>query len=419
MSNPQKTVTFTPAHLSGTVTAPPSKSMGHRMLICAGLAEAHSTITGISHSQDMLATMELLSGLGAVCARREGDDTVVDMRGANPINADPKAPLNCRECGSTLRFFIPICLLSPKPVTLTGAPRLFERPLNVFEDLCRDLGLTFDLDTAAPRLTLQGPLRGGHYTLRGDVSSQFITGLLFALPLCAEDSLLSILPPLESRPYLDLTLSALSLYGIKAEWRDELTLYIPGGQTYKATDAAVEGDYSNTAFFHALPLLGHGVTVTGLREDSLQGDRVYRDVYPLLEEGRPTVDISDCPDLGPILMAVAAAKQGAVFTGTRRLRIKESDRAAAMAQELAKFGVAVTVEEDSVTVDPVTFHTPDAVLCGHNDHRIVMALCTLLTKTGGVLQGAEAVNKSLPDYFDMLISLGADITVTEASRGIS
>lgn len=407
------TVTFTPTRLSGTVTAPPSKSMGHRMLICAGLAAGNSTVKGISHSQDMLATMELLDGLGATCARREADDTVVDVQGADPRNAAPKAPLNCRECGSTLRFFIPICLLSDKPVTLTGSSRLFARPLDVYEDLCRDLGLTFDLDTTTPKLTLKGPLRGGRFTLRGDVSSQFITGLLFALPLCAEDSILSILPPLESRPYLDLTLSALALYGIEAEWLDELTLRIPGGQTYKATDAAVEGDYSNAAFFHALAALGHDVTVTGLNPDSLQGDRVYRDLYSQLANGIPTVDISDCPDLGPVLMAVAAAMQGATFTGTRRLRIKESDRAAAMAAELAKFGVSVTVEEDTVTVAPVDLHAPVEILDGHNDHRIVMALCTLMTLTGGTLRGAEAVSKSLPDYFDLLGSLGADIAVTE------
>ncbi len=408
------TVTFTTAHLSGTVAAPPSKSMGHRMLICAGLAAGNSTVTGISHSQDMLATMELLGGLGASCTRREDDDTVVDVQGTDPRNAAPKAPLNCRECGSTLRFFIPICLLSDKPVTFTGSSRLFERPLDVYAELCRDLGLTFDLDTIAPKLTLKGPLRGGHFTLRGDVSSQFITGLLFALPLCAEDSTLSILPPLESRPYLDLTLSALALYGIEAEWLDDLTLRIPGRQTYKTTDATVEGDYSNAAFFHALAALGHHVTVTGLNPDSLQGDRVYRDFYPQLANGKPTVDISDCPDLGPILMAVASAKQGAIFTGTRRLRIKESDRAAAMAQELAKFGVSVTVQEDTVTMDPTGFHAPSEILDGHNDHRIVMALCTLLTLTGGTIRGAEAVSKSLPDYFDLLVSLGADIAVTEA-----
>ncbi len=408
------TVTFTPAHLSGTVAAPPSKSMGHRMLICAGLATGNSRIVGISHSRDMLATMELLSGLGATCARREDDDTVVDVQGTDPRNAAPQAPLNCCECGSTLRFFIPICLLSDKPVTLTGSPRLFERPLDVYAELCRDLGLTFDLDTTTPKLTLRGPLHGGRFTLRGDVSSQFITGLLFALPLCAEDSTLSILPPLESRPYLDLTLAALTLYGIEAEWLDDLTLRIPGGQTYKATDAAVEGDESNAAFFHALSALGHDVTVTGLNPDTLQGDRIYRDFYPLLASGVPTLDVSQCPDLAPVLMAVAAANHGATLTGTRRLRMKESDRASAMAEELAKFGVSVNVEEDSVTVTPQNFYAPKEILQGHNDHRIVMALCTLLTLTGGTLCGAEAVGKSLPDYFELLMSLGADITVTEA-----
>ncbi|MBE6585276.1 MAG: 3-phosphoshikimate 1-carboxyvinyltransferase [Ruminococcaceae bacterium] len=406
------TVTFTPSHLSGVIQAPPSKSMGHRMLICAGLANGQSNVKGISHSEDMLATMTLLNGLGASCARRERDD-IVDVKGIDPLKAAPCEPLNCRECGSTLRFFIPICLLSDKSVTLTGSFRLFERPLSVYADLCSDLGLTFDLDKTTPKLTLKGPLRGGCFTLRGDVSSQFITGLLFALPLCAEDSILTILPPLESRPYLDLTLSALALYGIEAEWQDALTLRIPGRQTYKATAAVVEGDYSNAAFFHALAVLGHHVTVMGLNPDSLQGDRVYRDFYPQLATGRPTVDISDCPDLGPILMAVASAMQGATFTGTRRLRIKESDRAAAMAEELAKFGVSVIVEEDTVTVNPVDFHAPAEFLDGHNDHRIVMALSTLLTLTGGTLRGAEAVNKSLPDYFDLLGSLGADIAVTE------
>jgi len=179
------TVTFTPSHLSGVIQAPPSKSMGHRMLICAGLANGQSNVKGISHSEDMLATMTLLNGLGASCARRERDD-IVDVKGIDPLKAAPCEPLNCRECGSTLRFFIPICLLSDKSVTLTGSFRLFERPLSVYADLCSDLGLTFDLDKTTPKLTLKGPLRGGCFTLRGDVSSQFITGLLFALPLCAE-----------------------------------------------------------------------------------------------------------------------------------------------------------------------------------------------------------------------------------------
>ena len=406
------TVTFHPSRLSGVIQAPPSKSMGHRMLICAGLADGDSRVKGISHSEDMKATMTLLEGLGAFC-RRLAEDTTVEVRGTNPCLAAPSFPLNCRECGSTLRFFIPICLLSEHPVTLTGSPRLFERPLDVYAELCRDLGLTFVLDKSLPQLTLRGPLRGGSYTLRGDVSSQFITGLLFALPLCREDSILSILPPLESRPYLDLTLSALSMYGIQAEWLDALTLRIPGGQRYKATDATVEGDYSNTAFFDALSLLGHGVTVTGLREDSLQGDRVYRDVYPLLERGCPKVDISDCPDLGPILFSLAAAKKGATFTDTARLRIKESDRVLCMEKELRKFGIKMDIEENSVKVYGGELKKPTENLYGHNDHRIVMSMAVLSTLTGGTIEDAGAVNKSLPDFFERIKGLGIKVDINE------
>ena len=403
-------VTFTPAQLSGNIKAPPSKSMGHRMLICAGLASGDSVVRGISDSEDMKATLDLLSAMGATC-EKVGD--VVYIRGTDPRLASPDLPLNCRECGSTLRFFIPLCLLSDAPMTLIGSKRLMERPLGVYEKLCAEQGLLWQSNPQDHSLTVQGRLRGGDITLRGDVSSQFITGLLLALPLCDEDSILRIIPPLESRPYIAMTLAAMATFGVRATWTDAFTLTIKGGQSYTATSAEVEGDYSNAAFFDALPLLGHDVTVTGLDPDSLQGDKAYLRFYPQLMAGAPTPDISDCPDLGPVLMALSASLHGATFTGTRRLRIKESDRAVAMAEELCKFGVSVTVEEDTVTVTPSDFHAPDAVLCGHNDHRIVMALCTLLVNTGGTLAGAEAVRKSLPDYFELLTSLGARLELTE------
>ena len=171
----------------------------------------------------------------------------------------------------------------------------------------------------------------------------------------------------------------------------------------------VEGDYSGAAFFAALNALGADVAITGLSPDSLQGDRVYADFFPRLCQGRPEIDIADCPDLGPILFAVAAAKNGAVFTGTRRLKIKESDRSAAMAQELDAFGTEVLVEENTVTINPVSFHRPTKILSGHNDHRIVMSLAVLLTLTGGKIEGAEAVQKSFPDFFSKLQSLGIQV----------
>lgn len=404
-------VEIRPAPLRGEVIAPPSKSMAHRMLICAGMAEGTSRIRGISDSEDMLATLDVLAGLGA---RYHRDGDTVTMVGTDPRLAHPTAPLHCRECGSTLRFFIPIGLLSEAGCTLTGSPRLMERPLGVYETLCAERGMTF---VAHPDggLTVRGPLRGGTYTIRGDVSSQFITGLLLALPLCAEDSTIHILPPAESRSYIALTLEALKIFGVTAVWRDELTLDIPGGQAYRAADADVEGDYSNAAFFDALAFLGQDVTVSGLRPDSGQGDKVYREAFAALAAGCPTISIGDCPDLGPILMALAAAGQGATFTETRRLRIKESDRGAAMAAELAKFGAVVDVGEDHIIVHAPAggLHAPDAVLNGHNDHRIVMALATLMTRTGGVMDGAEAVRKSLPDYFDRLRALGARCTLRE------
>lgn len=400
-------VEIKPSALRGEVVAPPSKSMAHRMLICAGLSEGTSRIKGISDSEDMLATLDVLEGLGASYTK-EGD--TVTITGVDPRHATPTAPLCCRECGSTLRFFIPICLLSEQSMTLTGSPRLMERPLNVYETLCQERGLAFS-PCVGRSLTVQGPLRGGHYTVRGDVSSQFITGLLFALPLCAEDSVITILPPLESRSYIDLTVEALRLFGICVHWQDALTISIAGGQTYRAADTAVEGDYSNAAFFDALGLLGHSVTVSGLRSDSGQGDKIYKEYYEKLKDGCPTLSLGDCPDLGPVLMALAAAMQGATFTETRRLKIKESDRGAAMAEELSKFGVTVELYEDSITVHSEGFHAPAEILCGHNDHRIVMALCTLLTRTGGAMEGVEAVRKSLPDYFERLNALGCQVNL--------
>ena len=260
---------------------------------------------------------------------------------------------------------------------------------------------------------MQGSLKGGTFPIPGDISSQFITGLLFALPLADRDSVIQITTPLESKSYISLTRQALRAFGVSAQWQDSRTLLIPGGQHYHAADMTVEGDYSGAAFYAAMNALGSDITVTGLSPDSLQGDRVYKQHFESLCAGCPEIDISDCPDLGPVLFAVAAAKNGAVFTGTRRLRLKESDRAAAMARELAAFGTRVTVEENSVTVMPEGFHPPERVLCGHNDHRIVMSLAVLLTLTGGEIDGAQAVRKSFPDFFEKLQMLGIDVKTQE------
>ncbi len=389
--------------------APPSKSMAHRLLICGGLSEGKSVIKGISSSEDMKATLDCLSAIGA---KYEIEGDTVTITGADIRNIPEGAVLKCRESGSTLRFFIPICLLDGKTFTLTGSEKLLSRPLSVYEDIFKKQGITFEAEP--DKIKIGGRLNSGNYKIKGNISSQFITGLLFVLPLMEKDSVIQLIPPVESLSYINLTIEALSVFGIRIEWQDEKTLFIKGGQSYKAANAKVEGDYSNAAFFAALNELGSEIEMTGLNPKSLQGDKVYEKNFALLGKGTPTINISDCPDLGPILFAVAAVKGGGVFTGTRRLKIKESDRASAMAEELSKFGVAVTVHEDSVVVYPHDFHAPTEILCGHNDHRIVMSCAVLLTLTGGKIEGAEASRKSLPDFFERLEKLGFEVDLYDA-----
>ncbi len=395
-----------PGIARGTVAAPPSKSMAHRLLICAALADGESVVRGIDPSEDVLATADCLSALGASVSR---EGTTVRIRGCNPRNA-ASAVLRCRESGSTLRFMIPLCLLSGSPMRLEGSKTLLSRPLSVYEDLCREQGLICDRSDGS--LRVQGRLTPGKYDIPGGISSQFITGLLFALPFLPESSRIRLIPPVESRSYLALTLLALHDAGVSVSWADENTLVIPGNAAYRPQNTEVEGDYSNAAFFEALNCAGGSVTVTGLRTDSLQGDRVYREYFSRLTAGPTELDLTDCPDLAPVLFAAAALCRGASFTGTRRLRYKESDRGAAMAQEMAKFGVTLILEENRITVPAAALHAPSEALDSHNDHRIAMALSLLCTRTGGELLGAEAVRKSFPDYWDRLRSLGIDVTLS-------
>lgn len=401
-------VTIKPSLARGEVCAPPSKSMSHRLLICAGMSEGQSVISSLAPSEDVFATIDCLRAMGAT-VDFDIENSVARVRGVDFRKSSPKTELFCRESGSTLRFFLPPMLLSGESVTLTGAPSLMRRPMDVYSDFCKKQKLKYVQDGNS--ITVRGVMKSGKYTVPGNISSQFISGLLFALPLLDGNSTISITPPIESRSYISLTISALSEFGVSVRWKDERTLFVEGNQTYKAHDCTVEGDYSNAAFLDGFNLLGGNVTVTGLREDSLQGDKIYSRYYDLLRVGSPALHIGDCPDLGPVLFALAAAGFGGVFSGTRRLRIKESDRAAVMAQELAKFGVSVTVEEDSVVIYPSDFHAPTVALDGHNDHRIVMALSLLLSKTGGVIEGAQAVEKSYPTFFSALSALGIEVSV--------
>ena len=400
-------VRFRPSALSGTVKAPPSKSMAHRLLICAAHSLGRTRVHGVSPSQDVLATLDCLAALG-VSSEWHGD-TVEILSPQGLHTGQEGTTLPCRESGSTLRFFLPQCLFGP-PMTLTGTPRLMERPQSVYETLCRQRGIRFEQGRTA--IQVQGVLQPGIFRLPGDVSSQFVSGMLFALPELTGDSQIQLTGPVESRSYIQMTLSALETFGVQATWEDTRTIHVPGKQTFGLPSGAnsavcVEGDWSNGAFLLAL-----GLQVSGLRQDSLQGDKICAAHFAALDQGPALIDLSDCPDLGPVLMAYAALHHGAQFTGTRRLAIKESDRGAAMQTELARFGVQVDLDWNQITVSGGARY-PDGPLFGHNDHRIVMALSVLCARLGGEIRGAEAVAKSYPDFFDRLLDCNADLEVIQ------
>ena len=389
-----------PSVARGRVSAPPSKSMAHRWLLCAALAQGGSRIRGVSDCEDVQATLDCLRALGTEC--KIDNDTVL-IKGVD-LSQSAGTLIPCRESGSTMRFLLPLCLLSGNRNTLIGAPSLLRRPMEPYQALCQEHGLCFEQNQEG--IVVKGPLTAGNYTLPGNVSSQFISGMLFALTQVAGESILHILPPFESRSYVLLTLQALSAFGADIAWIDDLTLRIRGGKPMQAQDVTVEGDYSGAAFLSAFNLFGGEVEVEGLNPDSLQGDRVYLAHFQALQKDIATISLADCPDLAPILFAVAAKGQGGHFTDTRRLVIKESNRAAAMAEELSKFGTTVEVRENEVIITPTDFHAPTEPLCGHNDHRIVMSLAVLATVTGGVIEGAEAVAKSFPDFFERIRKIG-------------
>ncbi len=391
-------VTIKKSVAKGTIAAPPSKSMAHRALICGALSGG-SKIENIEYSNDILATLDCLSALGATV---EKSGNTIQLGCLNPF-ISKEATLDCRESGSTLRFMIPLCMLSGNKITLKGSERLFARNLTIYEGIAKQNGILFE--KGSDSLTVCGNLKSGDYKVAGNISSQFISGLLFALPLLKGDSTLEITGEYESEPYIDLTLKSLGDFGVVIEKQDR-TYKIKGGQKYVAQNMTVEGDYSNAAFLDGFNLLGGEVTVTGLDSSSLQGDKIYKQMYEGLKNGEKQFDLSQCPDLAPVMFALSAVYGGAHFTGTKRLKIKESDRAAAMAQELQKFGIKVDVAENDVTVYGGELKAPSETLCGHNDHRIVMALSLLCSITGGSISEAESVAKSYPDYFEKIKSLG-------------
>ena len=408
-------VLIEPKPLSGHVEVISSKSLSHRYVIAAGLAEGTSILHHVLDSDDLDATKAALSHFGV-----RFDGQIVRSNG---FHYDFK-PIDCHESGSTLRFMIPIAMLQDQEVTFTGKGRLPERPLTVYKDLFKDQ-LNYPEHRYLP-CRIKGPLSNVDYFLRGDVSSQFFTGLLFALPCLNHDSTITWTTPLASKGYIDLTIDVLNQFGVHIIQNDHQFI-IKGHQKYQPIEASVEGDYSQAAFWFAAGLLGEKLTLSNLNPFSKQGDakiveiikqmkghldydeenQCYH-VFPSKLEGTH-IDLDDIPDLGPILMVLAAFAEGVThFSHISRLRIKESDRVEAMVEALTACGVNVTTKDDELWIEGKSEVEGGITLQGHNDHRIVMALSimSIKTKKGLTITDKEAVKKSYPHFFDVFQSLG-------------
>lgn len=381
-------IIITPTQLSGAITPPPSKSQAHRLLIAACLAGGEGRVANVAESQDIVATKACMAALKA-----PGGDLPV---------------LPCGESGSTLRFLIPVALALRGCGRFTGRGRLMERPQEPYFEIFRERGISYTQESGA--LTVQGVLTPGTYTLRGDVSSQFITGLLYALPLLNGPSEIRLTTPLESAGYVDMTLDALSQFGVEVRYDGARTFHIPGGQRYVPTDCAVEPDWSQAGFWYAARGLGSAVEITGMNLRSAQGDRVMAQwAEELSRPGEVVLDLSGSPDLAPPVAAWCALRDGQVtrLVNAARLRIKECDRISAIAGELTKLGACVDEGPDSLTIRGVASLRGGTVE-SHNDHRIAMMAAIAATRADGTVtvRGAEAVRKSYPNFWDDYAALG-------------
>ena len=389
-------LTIQPGALSGRIEAIPSKSQAHRLLICAAFADGKTELTCREINRDIEATADCLRSLGAGIQRSPKGYCVT------PIQSIPtSASLNCCESGSTLRFMLPIVGALGVDATFFMEGRLPARPLSPLWEEMERMGCTLTRPTP-DTLRCLGSLRPGSYSIDGSVSSQFITGLLFATSLLDADSTIHITGKLESKPYVDLTQQAMKLFGVGSE-----NFHVKGGQVYRSPGKiTVEGDWSNGSFWLAADALGSKLTVENLNPASAQGDRAAAELIDQLCAEKITISAADIPDLVPILSVVAAAKHGAVFTDIRRLRLKESDRVASTVATIEGLGGKAEATKETLTVYGTGLRggTVDSV----NDHRIAMSAAiasTVCTQSVTVL-GAEAVNKSYPHFWDEFARLG-------------
>jgi len=407
--------------VNGAIRVPSSKSDAHRAIISASLAQGQtSLIKGVDFNDDILATIEAMKAFGA---NIEIEGNSVKVKGAS-LSLKDELYFDAKESGSTLRFLIPLFAHFSKKTIVTGSKRLLERPLDVYLELMKD-GILLKNDN----LILDYKFKGNNFVISGNISSQFISGLLFLLPLLKEDSIIEILPPFESKSYVLMTISTLKKFGINIKMEDN-KIFIHGNQEYKACSYEVEGDFSQAAFFIVLGSLNNDLVIKGLNKDSLQGDKVIIDILRsmgaqiefseervLVKKSKlngTIIDIADCPDLGPILMVVASFSQGETrLINAGRLRLKESDRVSSMEKELRKFGVDIYSNNDEVIIKGCSnFIISNEIINSHNDHRIAMSLSILMTSLNDghiILDNAQCINKSYPNFYKDLNSINGKV----------
>jgi 3-phosphoshikimate 1-carboxyvinyltransferase len=414
-------ITIIPKPLTGKLDVVSSKSLSHRYLIAAGLAQGKSKIHNLLESDDLVATKEALKAFNVLI-----DNHVItgqEFKKTTDV-------IDCKESGSTLRFMIPIAMLQREIITFVGSGKLPNRPLDVYFDVFDQKHNYYRklTDDYLP-LEVRGPIKPGYYKIRGDVSSQFITGLLYALPLLSKDSVIELTSPLESKGYVDLTLDVLQKFGIHILVTDPF-IYIKGNQSYRPQEATVEGDYSQAAFFMVAGLLSGEIELKKLNPYSKQGDAEMVDIIKQMQGDidydhlsrsyviKPSqtygieIDLSQIPDLGPILMVLAACSKGKTkFKHCERLKIKESNRLEAMIFNLTKLGVSLELKGDDLTIIGRDDFIGNQTLEGFHDHRIVMALSIAAIKANGpiTITNSEAIQKSYPNFFKDYQSLGGVI----------
>lgn len=403
-----------PKRLRGAVTVPPSKSVAHRMIIAAALADGVSEISNLYPSADILATMDCMRALGAKVDFKNDKAVIEGIK-----KVPDKAVLDCHESGSTLRFLIPVVCALGVNAEFIGSAKLPQRPITPFTDEFPKHGITFDFTDAPDGCTLpcsvSGKLTAGRFEIDGSVSSQFITGLMLALPLLDGDSEIVLTSRLNSKPYIAITLGVLRDFGCDISRTDSGYL-IKGNQSLKPFSGSVEGDYSQAAFFYAANALGSELKINGLNKSSLQGDKIIEDICGEFTKsgGKPfEIDGADIPDLVPILTVLACFCEGTSrITNVARLRFKECDRLAVPAECLNSIGGRVTVGEDCLEIEGVK-SLKGGEIHGHTDHRIPMSMAIAATRCEQplIIRGAECVRKSYPDFFDVYKMLGGEIEV--------